>query len=202
MGKIAYQPFFKPHTFSVSSPWQEGEGFSWPKACVLSPAFQSLLLEMGSLTRCLESYWQAPVRVNLLRQEAISDIRQSDYPDFMIAIWQDDQRSWQQDLLLREAWLMVADEAKVFAHSQLALSGLPKTIRQQILQGEKPLGPLFLDEGFSVARDCLQIAPIKSPELSLHLGLGEEQVFWGRRSLFRVDGVVRARIFELFLGEF
>ncbi|MBF0124142.1 MAG: chorismate lyase [Magnetococcales bacterium] len=157
---------------------------------------EAALLYTGSLTGYLERLWQQPVVVHLQRQ-------------YIQATLDDDERLWSGyppldcavGVLSRVAWLQVAGQERLVAASQLSLAGLPESLRGEIENGQRPLGALFLEQAAEVARDHLQLALARAPELAQRLGEPSEQLFWCRRSLFRA-GEARARIIEVFLTGF
>ena len=164
----------------------------------LAVSFQSALLCQGSLTRYLEALVQQPVGVRVESQESAWDWQAAP------PLWDDCPTPEPQkgEIFLRNAWLELGGQAWVFAHSQVAVADLPPAARQAIERGREPLGPLFMNREARVERQGLQLARAHIPELAARLECPAEQVFWCRRSLFRVNGSLRARILELFLMPF
>ena len=174
--------------------WQEASDLMkhWP--ATLPRQWLEILMWKGSLTRFLENRWQCPVEVRVENQVTSSE-------------WQAEGFFWQgypvpsssKQILLRNAWLHVAGRDRVFAHSQLDTSGLPCKMRDNIQNGVRPLGSLFLEQSADVRRTCLQLASIRSAELAMLTGQTPDSLFWCRRSLFQA-GHAQARIVEIFLA--
>ncbi|MEO5365003.1 MAG: 4-hydroxybenzoate octaprenyltransferase [Magnetococcus sp. WYHC-3] len=99
----------------------------------------------------------------------------------------------------RQAWLTVRGRRRVFAHSQVLLGDLPAQEREAILAGRTPLGAVFSADGAGVSRRQMEYCLARVPGLALALGRSAQRPFWCRRSLFLVQGHVRARIVEIFL---
>ena len=148
----------------------------------------------GSLTRYLEEQTGHMVQLKIESQELLST-------------WEGNARLWNKChalpengmMLSRNAWLLLAGQERIFAHSQVVISALPLEVKLAIEQGEEPLGSLFLEREGSVERVDLELAGAHVPDLAVRLGHKADLVFWCRRSLFCVNHQTRARILEIFL---
>lgn len=150
----------------------------------------------GSLTRHLEKQTGQTVQVRLESQAEV-------------LAWEELSLLWdrcyflppESNILSRNAWLLFSGQVRIFAHSQVAVTKLPQKTREAIEQGDEPLGPLFLEREASVARTELELATAHVASLAQHLGQNMDTLYWCRRSLFRVNNDIRARIFEIFLPD-
>ncbi|MBF0463419.1 MAG: chorismate lyase [Magnetococcales bacterium] len=159
-----------------------------------SPRLHDALRCTSSLTRYLERQTQQTVRVRLAGQSPIVDAAGD------AILWTGQQNLPAADaILVRDAWLLLADQAWIFAHSQVTVDHLAAEARAAIERGEEPLGSLFLEREGQVERTDLELALAEVPALASHLGHATGQRYWCRRSLFRVNQSIRARIFEIFL---
>ncbi|MEO5349625.1 MAG: chorismate pyruvate-lyase family protein [Magnetococcus sp. YQC-3] len=147
-----------------------------------------------SLTRLLEEQTGQSVRVRLESQGPLQE------GGVNSILWAKQlQLVSQSPVLARSVWLMLGEQLCLYAHSQVAVDQLSAAARRAIELGEEPLGSLFLEREGPVERTDLELAEAHVPDLSARLGHAGEQRYWCRRSLFRVNGTVRARIFEIFL---
>ncbi|MBF0627934.1 MAG: DUF98 domain-containing protein [Magnetococcales bacterium] len=184
-----------PFSLHLLTPWLAPEPFFGLDDLPVATRFRALVSSTDSLTRRLEVLTAAPSRVRLESQERLA----VDTVDALLWGAGYAVPDGQEGLLSRNAWLTLGDRDLVFAHSRLALSGMPPAIRRAIEQGEEPLGTLFLAQDEPVERLDLHLALGHSPSLARRVGLEEAHRFLVRRSLFLVAGVVYGRILELFL---
>ena len=194
---FSYQVIVMSHPFlpHLLRGWLPPEAFFQRFGMPDSPRLCAALRCTDSLTRYLEAQTRQTVRVRIENQTPIVEA-------------QDDAMLWHgshglllpdRAMLVRNAWLLLADQAWIYAHSQVAVDHLTAEAKAAIEQGEEPLGSLFLEREGPVERTDLELAEAQVPDLARHLGQAEAQRYWCRRSLFRVNHAVRARIFEIFL---
>ncbi|MEO5364709.1 MAG: chorismate pyruvate-lyase family protein [Magnetococcus sp. DMHC-8] len=157
---------------------------------------QGALCCTDSLTRHLEQQTGQTVSIRLESQLPVLDGQAES------CLW-DRQHALPPDsvILARSAWLVLGEREWVYAHSQVAVDRLPVAARAAVERGAEPLGSVFLEREGRVERTDLELTRAVVPELARHLGDGAAQTYWCRRSLFRVDQAIRARIFEIFLPD-
>ena len=151
-----------------------------------------------SLTRYMEEQTGQGVQVRLESQTPLVN------GPWDAILWDHQQRLPPDSVILaRSAWLHLAEREWLYAyaHSQVAVDHLSAAARAAIERGEEPLGSLFLEREGPVERTDLELAEAHVPELACHLGHASDRLYWCRRSLFRVNRVIRARIFEIFLPD-
>ncbi|MBF0401507.1 MAG: chorismate lyase [Magnetococcales bacterium] len=159
-----------------------------------SPRLQAALSCTDSLTRHLETESHQTVRVRLEHQAPMLDDADES------SLWDQQQRLPPQSMILaRSVWLLLEDQARLYAHSQVAIDQLSPAAKTAIEQGDEPLGSLFLAHEGKVERTDLELAEAHIPDLAARLGHESNQSYWCRRSLFRVNHEIRARIYEIFL---
>ena len=175
--------------------WLPPERLFQTSALPDSPRLCAALNCTGSLTRYLQEQTGQTVRIRLESQEPMLEEGEED------ALLWDTCHTLPPDskILARNAWLVLADQEWLFAHSQVAMAALPIEAREAIEQGEEPLGSLFLEREGSVERSGLELARAYIPDLAHHLGQQTDSIYWCRRSLFCVNHGIHARIFEIFL---
>lgn len=175
-----------------------------------SVPMREMLCCQGSLTRELEAHFGQPVTVQLDSQEWVSpetaDTLPSTYDPDGPPVW-DQQLSLPQSapVLIRNAWLIVAGRHCFFAHSQVTAHDLPAPLQHAIEQGITPLGALFSSwntppQPERIDRPELTLTVIRRPGLAVRCGLPPDHLFPSRRSLLRVDGILRARILEMLVA--
>lgn len=183
-------PFLLQPLEAWSSPEHLFQTFRAPDASSLRAA----LVCMGSLTRHLEAQSGQTVHIRLENQTHLS-------------AWKEDAILWdtqhtlppESDVLSRNAWLVLAHQERVFAHSQVALTHVSREAREAIERGQEPLGSLFLAHEGPVDRSSLELTLASIPELARRLDQEMDTRYWCRRSLFHVNHGIRARILEIFL---
>ena len=176
--------------------WLPPEAFFQQFGAPESLGVRGALSCTDSLTRYLEEQTQQTVRIRLESQMPLV-AGQGDS-----ILWDRQQKlPANSSILARSAWLLLAQQPWLYAYSQVAVAQLSPEARGAIEQGEEPLGSLFLQRDGSVERTDLELAEARIPDLSCHLRQKDDQKYWCRRSLFRVDQVIHARIFEIFLPD-
>lgn len=183
-----------PFAVQLFEKWLPPDRFFQTAAAPRSLPLRAALACVGSLTRYLEEQTGQTVKIRLESQERIT------YPETGSPLWdQRHQLSTQGTLLSRNAWLILADQERIFAHSQIVMRALPEEIQSKIERGKEPLGALFLERQEPVERTDLEVAGAYLPALAHRLGQEHHTLYPCRRSLFRVNRTVRARIVEIFL---
>ena len=183
------QPFL-PHLLHG---WLPPDAFFQQFGAPESPRLRAALSCTDSLTRYLEQQTRQIVRIRLESQTPVVDGEEN-------SLW-DHQQQLPPDsaILARSVWLLLGDQPWLYAHSQVAMDQLSAAAMAAIERGDEPLGSLFLEREGCVQRTDLELAIAHIPDLARHLGEDEQQAYWCRRSLFRVNQNVRARIYEIFL---
>ncbi|MBF0272298.1 MAG: chorismate lyase [Magnetococcales bacterium] len=183
-----------PFPLQLLTPWLAPDPFPLLAEIRVAPRFREVVSSTDSLTRRLERLTGAASRVRLEEQ-------------FQHPLLEEDPLLWGPEyripeapaILSRNAWLALGTQDLVFAHSQLALSGMAPSTRRAIEQGEAPLGALFLARDEPVERRHLCLAVGVAPALARSVNFPEHHRFVMRRSLFLVAGEACGRILELFL---
>lgn len=183
-----------PFSAQFLDPWQTPSSLLHERGGNLSPLFKGLLLWDGSLTQRLEEMFNHPVAVRVDGQIFVPEWLQE--PE----IWGSDSLPpTKNGILLRDAWLIAGNGFRVFAHSQLSVDKLAQANIQAIQRGAQPLGYLFLEQNDRMERKQLALCRITMPNPEKSIDKTDMAVFWCRRSLFHVNGNLRARILEIFL---
>lgn len=184
------QPFL-PHLLKG---WLPPDAFFKQFGAPHSPHLRAALCCTDSLTRHMEAQTQQTVRVRLESQTPVLDGEEHSI------LWDKQQQLPPESIILaRSVWLLLHDKPWLYAHSQVAIDQLSTAARTAIEQGEEPLGSLFIEHEGRVARTDLELAEAHIPDLAAQLGHQHNHCYWCRRSLFRVNQEIRARIFEIFL---
>ncbi|MBF0213974.1 MAG: chorismate lyase [Magnetococcales bacterium] len=186
-----------PFPLQLLTPWLAPDPFPVLADLPVAPRFQELLSSTDSLTRRLERLTGLSSRVRLADQSPCSALRDREEGG---RLWSPEYRIPDSGIDLdRKVWLTFGERDLLFAHSQLALSGMAPAVRQAIERGEEPLGSLFLARDAQVNRLHLMLAVCHAPALAQAARLPEAHRFIVRRSLFLVAGESCGRILELFL---
>lgn len=182
---------FLPHLLKG---WLPPDAFFKQFGAPPSPRLRAALCCTDSLTRYMEKETRQTVRVRLESQTPVSGGQEHS------VLWDRQQQLPPESIILsRRVWLLLEDRAWLYAHSQVAIDQLSTAARVAIEQGEEPLGTLFIEHEGRVARTDLELAEAYIPDLAAQLGHARDHCYWCRRSLFRVNHEIRARIFEIFL---
>lgn len=178
-------------------PWSDPGELIAERGEDLDRSLREMLLCTESLTQRLETLFNREVTVKI------------EGSHLSVGEWPEECELWgclnppssSSGIILRNAWLCLGSTFKLFAHSQLSMEDITLEDRQNIEKGQQALGYLFLEKNGRLEREglCLRRAEIQNP--SLFGAFNTKTTFWCRRSLFHVNGQLRARILEIFPPE-
>ena len=132
--------------------------------------FQKVLLTTdGTVTQLLEIYSGSPIKVKKLTQTIITDI----------------EDTWLQlkntDRLLKRSILLCSRETNLlYAESYFVIDRLPKSMHQQLLETDQPIGLLWRAERMETYREISGYTRRSEPDLSHHFNVGNDVEFHGR----------------------
>lgn len=173
--------------------WSDPMPFSNPQDLPISEEIRDLLHWEGSLTQRLEEVTGGKITLQLLNHDIVSA-----WPDSVHFAGTFATSPPVTNILVRDAWLLVDGKRLVFAHSQLVLNDLPHRDREAILAGQQALGHLFMENQDRLSRVHLQLNRLQTKNVPYLATFWGNHVCWCRRSLFCVNGLLRARILEIF----
>ena len=158
--------------FPVTMPtlWHDASGLD------VEDTLLDWLLDPSSLTARLKKYCQS-FRVEVLGQriEHCHPLEAND--DIIVG----------EQVLVREVLLYCDDKPQVFARSLLPLRSLTGTEKQLAHLGNESLGQVLFNNP-ELARKCIEVSSFNHnsslPKLTQSLGLSQEPLLWGRRSVF------------------
>jgi len=150
------------------------------------------LLEPSSLTARLKQHCLS-FRVEVLGQQVEACCASEATDDIQVG----------QEVLVREVLLYCDDKPHVFARSLLPLSSLTGEEKQLATLGNQSLGQVLFNHP-QLKRKKIELACFDQAstvgQLTKHLQLPFEQVLWGRRSVFVIEGKPLS-VAEIFLPE-
>lgn len=178
------------YNISLSSGWMEGDQFlSLCSSASINTPTRMILLSDGLLTRLLNALLLSPITLQRLRQEEVT--LNNEMAEYI-------ETEGGQRVIDRDVWLMNGDERLVYANSILPVSLMRDEIYNGIIKGDIPIGALLTDQSILTRRDRLQIARVKAPDISIELGLPEDNEFWARRYRLNTEGGFKGAILEVF----
>ncbi|MBF0414935.1 MAG: chorismate lyase [Magnetococcales bacterium] len=176
-----------------SENWSEPMRFSCHPGFPINAEIRDLLCWEGSLTERLEKATGSKINLQLINHDIVSAWPDSVYfKGTLISL------PAVTDILVRDAWLLLDGRRMVFAHSQIVLSDLSFKDREIILAGQQALGHLFMDNQGRLSRVHLQLNRLHTKDVPYLASYWGRNPCWCRRSWFCVDGLLRARILEVF----
>ncbi|WP_130470076.1 chorismate--pyruvate lyase family protein [Candidatus Magnetaquicoccus inordinatus] len=162
------------------------------------PATHNLELALKcnkSLTKFLENLLNTNISVSVENQEELKpNLNRTE-------LWGKVSIPENSPIIARSAWLISNNKRVIYAYSEIAVTMLDRSAKSAIESKIEPLGSLFLNRANDVERTNIKVTQAKNVNLSLVLSLDLNTVFWCRRSLFRVDHQLSARILEIYLPE-
>ncbi|MEO5340614.1 MAG: hypothetical protein H7837_08870 [Magnetococcus sp. MYC-9] len=184
----------QPYLPQILRGWLPPEQFFLQFECAISGQLRAALCCAESLTHHLQQHTEKLIRLRLESQVPIVR-REGDS-----ALWRGHRvLSVDGEFLARSAWLVVDQEVGLYAYSEIAVAELTAEARDAVVLGEEPLGSLFMEREGPVGRTELELAEATIPDLAVCLRHRPGQKYWCRRSLFQVNRMIRARIYEIFL---
>ena len=132
--------------------------------------FQKVLLTTdGTVTQLLEIYSGSPIKVKKISQTIVNDI----------------ENTWLQlkdtDRLLKRSILLCSrDTNLLYAESYFVIDRLPKSMHQQLLETDQPIGLLWRAERMETYREISGYTRRREPDLFPHFNVGNDVEFLGR----------------------
>lgn len=132
--------------------------------------FQKVLLTTdGTVTQLLEIYSGSSIKVKKLSQTIVSDI----------------DNSWLQlnigDRLLKRSILLCSQDTNLLhAESYFVIDRLPKTMHQQLLETDQPIGLLWRAERMETYREIAGYTRAPDKSLVQYFNMKEHEAFLGR----------------------
>ena len=132
--------------------------------------FQKVLLATdGTVTQLLEIYSGSSIKVKKLSQTIVSDI----------------DNSWLKlntgDRLLKRSILLCNQNTNLlYAESYFVIDRLPKTMHQQLLETDQPIGLLWRAERMETYREIVGYTRAPDTSLAPYFNIKENEAFLGR----------------------